>query len=149
MTACTDNFVAAFPRLWSLALLVFAFCTLLVLFIINVPLAGYNLVQFTTRDWDFRQDMWWDPFIPNAVRSKSKKCQPTKISTGTRFRLDNDLFDWTIQKLMTRDENQPLTRNNTGYGVVTGWKTVRANETLEYKNQPMDVCDLYGIFWKV
>lgn len=118
------------------------------LFIINVPLAGYNLIQFTTRDWDFHQDMWWDPFIPSAVRSKTKKCQPTKISTGTRFRLDNDLFDWTIQKLMTRDPDQPLTRNDSGYGVITGWRTVRANETLEYKNQPMDSCDLYGIFWK-
>lgn len=139
---------AAFPRLLSLALCVFALCTLIVLFVINVPLAGYNLVQFTTRDWDFHQEMWWDPFIPSAVRSKARKCQGTKISSGTRFRLDNDLFDWTVQKLMTREEGQPIQRNNTDFGVVTGW-TMRANETLEYQNQPMSSCDLYGVFWKV
>lgn len=58
------------------------------------------------------------------------------------------MFDWTIRKLMTREERQPLTRNDTGYAAVTGWKTFRANETGEYKHQGMDNCDLYGIFWK-
>lgn len=34
-------------------------------------------------------------------------------------------------------------------GFATGWTTSAVNGTLEYKNNPLDMCDVYAMFIKV
>ena len=122
---------------------IFGLISLVVITLINVPLAGYELEQLSSRDWNFRQSQWWDPIVP---RKKNGNCQSAKLSVGTKFRTDNDLFDWEIVKLLERDTN---ITTNAEFGTASGWKTTRVNGTLEYKNLPLDMCDIYAMFFKL
>ena len=119
------------------------FAGLVIVTLINVPLAGYELEQLSSRDWNFRQSQWWDPVVP---KKKNGNCQSAKLAVGTKFRTDNDLFSWEIVKLLERDTN--ITKSD-DFGLATGWKTAQVNGTLEYRNVPLDMCDIYAMFFKM
>jgi len=122
---------------------IFGLISLVVITLINVPLAGYELEQLSSRDWNFRQSQWWDPIVP---KKKNGNCQSAKLSVGTKFRTDNDLFEWEIVKLLERDTN---ITTNAEFGAASGWKTTEVNGTLEYRNLPLDMCDIYAMFFKI
>ncbi|KZT58697.1 hypothetical protein CALCODRAFT_508003 [Calocera cornea HHB12733] len=125
---------ARFGTIFSLITWLFLGVLAGLLLVISSAAYGYETISISTTDFNYTQTLWFDKYIPQALKPKSSStCQPFTYRVGDSFRTSTRLFTWVIANVdQTQDEQG-------------NWEAGSLYTALPYSNVEMQYCDVTDI----